>query len=185
METTELLEVVARGEDSRHQFKEDATNALSLAAEIVAFANSGGGRIFIGVADDGTICGHDTVGVGRLNRLIANAASNSVRPPVNPLTENVPVATGIVIVVIVPDGLSKPYMDNSGAIWVKSGSDKRKVTSREEMQRMFQAAQLLHGDDIPVPGTSVADVDLDYFRHFFRSRFEEELDEQNLSLAQV
>ena len=30
METTELLEIVARGEDSRHQFKEDATNAISL-----------------------------------------------------------------------------------------------------------------------------------------------------------
>jgi len=36
-----------------------------------------------------------------------------------------------------------------------------------------------------VSGTSVADVDLDYFRHFFRTRFDEELDEQNLSLAQV
>ena len=64
----------------------------SLAAEIVAFANSGGGRIFIGVADDGTIHEHDAASVHRLNQLIANAASNSVRPPINPLTENVPVS---------------------------------------------------------------------------------------------
>jgi ATP-dependent DNA helicase RecG len=185
METTELLEIVARGEDSRHQFKEDATNAISLGAEIVAYANSGGGQIFIGVADDGTIRGHDAAGVKRLNQLIANAASNTVRPPINPLTENVPVATGIIIVVTVPDGLSKPYMDNNGAIWVKSGSDKRKVTAREEMQRMFQNAQLVHADDIPIPGTSIADIDLDYFRRFFRARFEQELEEQNLSLSQV
>jgi ATP-dependent DNA helicase RecG len=183
METSELLEIVARGEDSRHQFKADATNTISLAAEIVAFANSGGGQIFIGVSNDGTIRGHDNAGVGRLNQLIANAASNSVRPPINPLTENVSVATGVVIVVNVPDGLSKPYMDNSGAIWVKSGSDKRKVTSREEMQRMFQSAQLVHGDDIPVPGTSIADID--YFRRFFRLRFGQELEEQSLSLSQV
>ena len=74
METIELLEIVARGEDSRHQFKEDATNATSLAAEIVALANSGGGQIFIGVANDGTIRAHDTVSVDRLNQLIANAA---------------------------------------------------------------------------------------------------------------
>jgi len=185
METTELLEIVARGEDSRHQFKEDATNAISLGAEIVAYANSGGGQIFIGVADDGTIRGHDAAGVKRLNQLIANAASNTVRPPINPLTENVPVATGIIIVVTVPDGFSKPYMDNNGAIWVKSGSDKRKVTAREEMQRMFQNAQLVHADDIPIPGTSIADIDLDYFRRFFRARFEQELEEQNLSLSQV
>jgi ATP-dependent DNA helicase RecG len=123
--------------------------------------------------------------VKRLNQLIANAASNTVCPPINPLTENVPVATGLVIVVTVPDGLSKPYMDNNGAIWVKSGSDKRKVTAREEMQRMFQNAQLVHGDDIPIPGTSIADIDLDYFRRFFGARFEQELEEQNLSLSQV
>jgi ATP-dependent DNA helicase RecG len=171
METTELLEIVARGEDSRHQFKEDATNALSLATEIVAFANSGGGQIFLGVADDGTIRARTTADLERLNQLISNAASNNVRPPINPLTENVGVATGLVIVVTIPDGLSKPYMDNGGAIWVKSGSDKRRVTSREEMQRMFQSAQLVHADDIPVVGTSIADIDLEYFRVFFRTRF--------------
>ena len=185
METIELLEIVARGEDSRHQFKEDARNATALAAEIVALANSGGGQIFIGVANDGTIRAHDTVSVDRLNQLIANAASNSVRPPINPLTENVPASTGVVTVVTVPDGLSKPYMDNNGAIWVKSGSDKRKVTAREEMQRMFQRAQLVHGDDVPVPGTSIADIDLEYFRWFFKIRFEQELEDQDLSLGKV
>ncbi len=185
METTELLEIVARGEDSRHQFKADATNALALASEIVAFANSGGGQIFIVVGDDRTIQARDPASVARLNQLIANAATNSVRPPINPLTENVAVGTGVVIVVTVPDGLSKPYMDNGGAIWVKSGSDKRKVTAREEMQRMFQNAQLVHGDDVPVPGTSIADIDLDYFHWFFRTRFEQEFEEQDLSLGQV
>jgi len=185
METTELLEIVAHGEDSRHQFKEDATNATALAAEIVAFANAGGGQIFIGVADDGSIRPHDAASVRRLNQLIANAASTAVRPPINPLTENVPAATGTVIVITVSDGLSKPYMDNSGAIWVKSGSDKRKVTAREEMQRMFQSSQLVHGDDVPVPGTSIADIDTDYFREFFKIRFEQTLEEQDLSLAQV
>ena len=185
METVELLEIVARGEDSRHQFKDDVTNATSLAGEIVAFANSGGGRIFIGVADDGTLYEHDAASVHRINQLIANAASNSVRPPINPLTENVPVSTGVVIVVTISDGISKPYMDNTGAIWVKSGSDKRRVTAREELQRMFQSAQLVHGDDVPVPGTSLSDIDLDYFRRFFRSRYEQDLEEQGQSLGQV
>jgi ATP-dependent DNA helicase RecG len=185
LETVELLEIVARGEDSRHQFKSDVTNAASLAGEIVAFVNSGGGQIFIGVGNDGILHEHDAVGVHRLNQLIANAASNCVRPPINPLTENVPVSTGVVVVVTIPDGIAKPYMDNTGAIWVKSGSDKRRVTAREEMQRMFQAAQLLHGDDIPVPGTSLSDIDLDYFRRFFRSRYEQDLEDQGQSLGQV
>jgi ATP-dependent DNA helicase RecG len=75
--------------------------------------------------------------VGRLNQLISNAASQSIRPSVNPYTENISHPNGIVMIVDVPKGISKPYMDNTGAIWVKSGADKRKVTSREEMQRLF------------------------------------------------
>lgn len=185
METTELLEIIGRGEDSRHQFKVDVTNANSLGSEIVALANSGGGQIFIGVDDDGVIHELDAANVSRLNQLISNAASTVVRPAINPQTENVPVGSGVVLVVTVPDGLGKPYVDNNGAMWVKSGSDKRKVTAREELQRMFQSAQLIHGDDVPIPGTSVADIELDYFRQFFRKRFDRELDEQGLSLAQV
>jgi ATP-dependent DNA helicase RecG len=185
LETIELLEIAARGEDSRHQFKEDVTHPNSLASEIVAFANSGGGKIFIGIANDGSIHAHTSASVDRLNQLIANTASNSVRPPVNPLTENVSVGNGVVIVVTVLEGISKPYMDHGGAIWVKSGSDKRKVTAREEMQRMFQSAQLVHGDDVSVRGTSIADIDLDYFRRFFKARFGEELEDQDLSLDQV
>jgi len=48
---------VSLGEDSRQQFKVDVHNADSLAAEMAAFANSGGGTIFIGVADDGSLLG--------------------------------------------------------------------------------------------------------------------------------
>ena len=57
METTELIDILSRGEDSRHQFKADVTNADALAGEIVAFSNTAGGRIFIGVNDDGSVRG--------------------------------------------------------------------------------------------------------------------------------
>jgi len=59
------LEVLARGEDSHHQFKRDVTNADSLAAELAAFANSGGGRLFLGVNDDGSIAGLEAAAVRR------------------------------------------------------------------------------------------------------------------------
>ena len=39
METTELLEIISRDEDSRHQFKADVTNETSLGQEMVAFSN--------------------------------------------------------------------------------------------------------------------------------------------------
>ena len=182
METTELLEIAARGEDGKHQFKANVTNAQSLSEELVAYSNSSGGRIFIGISDDGTVSGLTREDIGRLNGLVANSSTNNVRPPINLQTENIATPGGLVMVVTVVDGISKPYMDNNGAIWVKSGPDKRKVTSREEIQRMFQSAGLIHGDEIPANGLTIADLDTEYFKAFFEKSFGESVDTQSVPL---
>lgn len=182
METTELLEVISRGEDSTNQFKADFRNVDSMAAEMVAFSNSGGGRIFIGVSNEGRIAGLTRDDMGRLSQLVSNAASQSVRPPINPRTENVALPDGLVMVITIASGIGKPYMDNSGAIWVKSGSDKRKVTAREEIQRMYQSAGLIHGDEVPANGMTLSDLDMDYFQSFFEKQFGESLEEQEMPL---
>lgn len=185
METTELIDLLSLGEDSRQQFKVDMTNADALAAEIVAFCNTAGGRIFIGVNDDGSVRGLSGADVARLNQLIANAASQVVRPAVNPLTENVPHPNGTVMVVSIPEGVNKPYMDKNGAIWVKNGSDKRRATSREELQRLFQQAGLVHADETPVAGLGAGDVDMPYFEEFFEQQFGEPLAQHNQPLPQL
>lgn len=185
METSELLEIIARGEDSKHQFKANYHNAAGLGTEMVAFSNSGGGTILIGVADDGTISGLDHQNIRRLNGLVANAASDSVRPPINPQTENLSLPGGLVMVIRIADGISKPYMDNSGAIWVKNGADKRKVTSREEIQRLYQMVGLVHADEVPVEGLSIADLDLDYFAEFIRKVYDTSLEDLGLPLDKL
>ena len=185
METVELLEIIGRDEDSRHQFKANITNATALAQEIVAFSNSGGGSIFVGVSDDGTFAALQKEDMHRINGLVSNAGSQQVIPPVNPNTENISMPNGLVMRIIVPNGISKPYMDKNGVIWVKSGADKRKATAREEIQRLYQSAGLIHGDEIPVQGMTVADIDLDYFKSFYERRFEESFEKQDLSLAEV
>jgi len=185
MEITELLEIISRGEDSKHQFKRNVNNAISLAQEMVTFSNSGGGKIFIGVSDTGEITGLSSADINRLNGLVSNVASQNVHPPINPQTENIALSEGLIMVITVFDGISKPYMDNQGAIWVKSGADKRKVTSREEMQRMFQSVGLIHGDEIPANGITVADLDLLYFKNFFEREYGEKLDHQNISLPDI
>jgi ATP-dependent DNA helicase RecG len=185
MESTELLEIINRGEDSKNQFKANFTNVDSLAAEIVAFSNSQGGRLIIGVSDDGNVTGLSKADITRLNNLISNAATQSVRPPINPFTENVALPGGLVMVLTIPQGISRPYMDNNGAIWVKSGADKRKVTSREEMQRIFQASGLIHADEVPAKNMTIADLDRDYFKKFFQEQYGEPLDDNPVPLPQL
>ncbi len=185
METTDLIDLLSRGEDSRHQFKENFSNADALAAEIVAFSNTAGGKIFIGVQNNGSVLGLSGADIDRLNQLLSNSASQNVRPAVNPLTENVPHPNGTVIVVSIPEGVNKPYMDKNGSIWVKSSSDKRRATSREEIQRLFQQAGVVHADATPVASLSAGDVDLPYFEAFFKQQFDEPLSQHSLPLPQL
>ena len=49
MNTIELLNIIASGETSTVQFKEKLDNNDSIAAEMIAFANSKGGKILFGV----------------------------------------------------------------------------------------------------------------------------------------
>ncbi len=176
MEAIELIELIGRGEDSRTQFKQTITNPESLAGDLVAFSNSKGGKIIIGVNDQGTVVGLSAADIRRINQLVSNTATNLVRPSINPETDNVSVGGQLVMVVIVPEGISKPYSDNSGVFWVKSGSDKRRVTSREEVQRMLQSADLVHADEVPVEGATPGDIELEHFGGFFQQQYGESLD---------
>lgn len=176
MEAIELIELIGRGEDSRTQFKQTVTNPESLAGEMVALSNSKGGRIILGVNDMGAVIGLSAEDIGRINQLVSNTATNLVRPSINPSTENILVGEKRVMVITLQEGISKPYADNNGVFWVKSGADKRKVTSREEIQRMLQSANLVHADELPIDGTTAGDVDWEHFRRFFEKLHGESLD---------
>ncbi|MDO9568586.1 MAG: putative DNA binding domain-containing protein [Hydrogenophaga sp.] len=167
----ELLERIALGEHTRQQFKRTFNSPDALAAELAAFANSGGGTLLIGVADDGTITGLSAADIRHLNQMLSNASSQHVRPPIHPITENIKTHAGLVMVVTVPNGLAKPYLDNQGRIWVKQGADKRHVTAREEMQRMFQSGGLVYADVVPVTGTTSADLDEPAFRRYLAQHY--------------
>ena len=54
---TELLEIIANGENSGVEFKRDDVRPEQLAKEIVALVNFQGGRILLGVKDNGAISG--------------------------------------------------------------------------------------------------------------------------------
>ncbi len=81
MDFNELKKIISRGEDSCHQFKEDIRNGDSLATEMVAFSNSRGGYIFIGVSNKGDFLGLSSRDVDRINQLISNSASQHTKKP--------------------------------------------------------------------------------------------------------
>jgi ATP-dependent DNA helicase RecG len=185
MTKKEIQTKIALGEDSTRQFKSDVRNAESLASEMAAFANSDGGTIFLGVADDGSMPGLDPADVARINQLISNAASHLVKSPLAVRTENIEIRKGrVVIALSVPKGLDKPYFDKNGVIWLKTGADKRRVNSKEELRRLFQFTDQFHADELPTKA-GIEKLDKLRFRDFLRDVYQQDYPDNKADLIHL
>ena len=171
MTKSEIVERIAQGEDSRTQFKRGPIGSSRLAAEFAAFSNSSGGVVIFGVTDDGKVAGLSAADKKLLDGEISNAANDNVRPAIYPQTEFHTIRGKQILCVTVAEGVAKPYSDKGGNYWMKSGPDKRRITSREELQRILQKSHLLHADEVPVYGTDAKDVDLYHFGEFLERHY--------------
>ncbi|MCA9485581.1 MAG: putative DNA binding domain-containing protein, partial [Nanoarchaeota archaeon] len=186
MDALELLDLIQMGESSKVQFKVRINNANSIGAEMVAFSNTKGGMIIVGVDDKtGDINGLSFEELQSTNELLANAASNNVKAPIYIYTETVKVDEQNVVVAHISEGTSKPHMDNNGIIWVKNGSDQRKVVAKEEIARLLQSSGNLFADETIVTGTTVNDIDEEYFQKFILAKTKKAIDELGQSTSTI
>lgn len=170
MDVLTLRETLAKGEDTYTQFKENIHNADQLAQEMIAFSNSMGGTIIIGVTDKGEIKGLSDEDIRRLNQLAANAASENVKPAIFPKTAIITIENQKVLLVYIPYGVNKPYCTNKGVYYTKSGSDKRKV-SQDELRRLFQESGKLYADEMIFKNADFKDIDLELFKQFHEKKY--------------
>lgn len=165
MDAIELLDIVSAGETSKVQFKSKIDNDDSIAAELIAFSNSKGGVILFGVEDKkGTIIGLDYQQIQEYNHRVATIANDKVKPQIFLYTEVVTVPTEggdkKILIAQIAEGIAKPYKDKNGAIWVKQGADKRRLTDNAEIMRLFQSSGILYFDEMTIPDTSIDEIDL-------------------------
>ena len=185
MELKELKKIIAKGEDSHHQFKENINNGDKLAAEMIAFSNANGGKIFLGIDKYCKITGLSLKDVERLNQLINNTASQHIRSPITVHTENITVNKDkIVIVVSIPKGVDKPYFDRNGVIWFRSGSDKRRINSKAELYRLFQSVAQLHADEMPTKA-SLDTLDMDRLKRFIETTYKHPFPKEKSELKKL
>lgn len=165
---TELLEIVANGENSGVEFKRDDIRPEQLAKEIVALANFQGGRVILGVEDDGTL-----VGIQRdnLEEWVMNILRDKVHPLILPFYEEIKIdGERKVAVISLPQGISKPYVLRDGGaekIYIRIGSTSQ-LASREQQMRLFELGGMLHAELMPVPRTDMASLDLARLENYLR-----------------
>ncbi|MCQ1530257.1 RNA-binding domain-containing protein [Lutispora saccharofermentans] len=163
MKQDEIRKIIKNGENSYIEFKEEGIKPKDLAEEIVSFANSEGGTILIGVDDDGNIKGVSDL---LIEEKIMNICRNNCIPNIVPDFQSIDIEGKTIAVVTVHKGLNKPYYTADYKYYIRVGTTKR-IASREELLRLFEANGALHFDISPVEDTSIRDLNIDVIRDYF------------------
>ena len=164
---TELLEIIAHGENSGVEFSRDTLRNHDLAKALVAFSNLEGGMVLLGVDYDGTVAG---LSRDRLEEWVMNACRDKIRPGIIPYFEIVKeVEPGKnVAVVRVPRGLyaySRRH-NNETTCYIRVGSRSREPTL-EEMNRLVRQRSMLRSDSRLISGTTINDLDRRRLKDYF------------------
>lgn len=175
MTEKEILQLRDLAEAGQVQFKERITNKedkYDIGCEMVAFSNSRGGRLVIGINDkSGEINALSYMELQETTNLLTSIASENVIHNVLIDVENVPTTGGAVVVATIPEGKNKPYHDNKGIIWVKNGADKRKVFDNSELADMMGDCGRYYADEEAVRDASIEDLDADTIKLYMMERF--------------
>jgi len=165
MDATKLQESIKQGENLQQEFNRWPIRPQELAAALVAFANSSGGKLLLGVDNNGAIRGVSDP--DEVMRQVDNIAYNNCEPPIEIHQEKVEFGDGdTVIVVNVPRGEQRPYRTNSGIYYIRTSTGRRQAM-RQELLRLFQAAESLYYDETPIQHATIDDLDQRAVQKFF------------------
>jgi len=152
MQTTDMMQydlgaIIQAGESYQVEFKRNINSDIS--KEIVAFANSSGGRIFIGIEDDGTIQG---IVVTNELRARVQSMARDCDPPINVELEGF----NNILVIHVPEGANKPYRCVNG-FYIRSGASCAKLSTQEIIE-FIKSEGKLRFDELITPSAAYPTV---------------------------
>ncbi len=164
---TALLEVIGNGENSGVEFKRDDLGTQDLAKELVAFSNSEGGMVVLGVEDDGTVSGLTRPD---LEEWVMNLCRDKIRPAIIPFFEVIrSVAEGRDVAIVRATrgyDVHALWHNNSNRYLIRVGTQSREA-SREELARLFQQRGTMRAELRPVSGASSDHLDRRRLKNYF------------------
>jgi len=177
MDEIALRTLILKNESSTLELKakQKISDPHDLAAEIVAFLNKRGGTLLLGVEDDGSIAGFEPGEIEAVNSVLRSIAKDKILPPVFLDTENVPTSGGTVIAIMIDEGIDKPYQTaKGGEFYIRSVDEKRRVSHRDELRRLFQIGSHVYAEKQVVSGTNLGQIDFRRYRDFFQETHQTE-----------
>ncbi|WP_246067940.1 AlbA family DNA-binding domain-containing protein [Legionella geestiana] len=160
--------LITQQEGKTLEFKRDLSSPKSLLKSIVAFANTAGGHLIIGISDDRQIIGVEQPldEEERLCNLIADSISPRLLPSIELMTLND--KTLLVIEVFVSN--TGPHWINSEGmaqgVYVRLGSTNRQA-DQELITELQRRSEGINFDEMPLPELSVNDIDITKAQELF------------------
>lgn len=152
MTRNQLDDLIAQGEGTRLEFKRSISAAHRIARTLVAFANTSGGTLLIGVADNKTITG--VLSESREMLRIEEATDRLAEPALSVTYETLTADGRKVLIVNVEESIEKPHfaLDETGkkTIYVRA-KDKSVPTNK----LIIASATLLSRDLLKLPATRI------------------------------
>lgn len=163
-----LEELLAKSEGKTLEFKENASALPKIVQTIIAFANTAGGTLVIGIQDKTK----NIVGLANIlqdEERIANAVADSVAPILLPNLQFLSWRGKDLLIVTIPHSLGPFYLKDKGetaGVYVRLGSTNRIADAAmiAEIKRLKDHTSF---DQLPEMRASLDDLDLDFIKHLF------------------
>jgi ATP-dependent DNA helicase RecG len=162
MEQSEMVKLIKRGESKTVEFKETFDNKTIETA--VAFANTRGGHIFIGVSDKGVKKGFQ---IGK-ETLIGwtNKISQGTQPRIIPEVESSEIESKTIAVIQIKEFPIKP-VSTRGRCYRRVGNSNRLMTPQDIAEMHLHSAGM-SWDKIPAPDATMSDIDHEKIKRYIR-----------------
>ena len=169
--TLPIEQLLLAPEGKTLEFKRDLSSPKNLLKTLVAFANTAGGCLLVGVDDQRQVLGiaQPLDEEERLINLIADAISPRLVPNVDLISH---AGKTLLIVEVFPSGLRPHHLKAKGpaaGVYVRLGASSR-LADRELIAELRRSAEGIVYDELPMPHLSVDDLDLAAAHELFAGR---------------
>ena len=161
-------QLLSQPEGKTLEFKRDLSSPKPILKTLVAFANTAGGRLIVGVDD-----GKNIVGVGDpldAEERICNQIADAISPRLVPNVELMTVDNKTLLIVEVYLSGSRPHWlraeGQESGVYVRLGSSNRQA-DRELIAELRRGVEGVAFDEMPMPALTLEDLDVKAAREIF------------------
>jgi len=168
MKKEQIEKILQQGERYTVEFKRSLNKEIK--NEICSFVNSSGGKLLVGVDDDGSICG---ISIDNKIRSQLQTSIEAINPRPNVTIDEIDYEGKRIMVIDCFADDRKPYMV-SGSIFIRIGANSQKLTTPDEVREFFQEANKIHFD-------KARNISFSYPQEFDKKKFNKFITETGIS----